>query len=631
MEAHRLNADSYEARIAAEISSVNPVYFSAVQALRDEIKLSKYNIKVNQDKALDELKLEKERRKDVLTLEKKRENDELLSDAKRGFDSETIDSIQQIRRELDDELERISEEMRKAVAEFRVFAEQSKLSKLMTDDKIADIRKAAEDEKDRFRIAAEDAIQNIREQAAAQPNKIGLSIREKAEKKNQITERYNQLDIVMKQDFDDREREIRSIFFRQGVELEKAEDRRMIETRLRFYPPRKITPPTEAVPDDFAGTVERIIDGDTIIVNGRRIRLLGIDAPEMNTDAGIKAKQFVTDLIFDKGVIVLSDKAQQFDIDGRVLAVVMRGDINVNAELLRNCHAGLFFVGDNIRVNRALFEEAFRECLAKTPAPTPAPPAPALPPPPAEVLQPPPPEKILITIISELEDRTRINGLKVLWDSIGRETEGTGIMEAFWNKGQATTLTIKAPAGFLILPDLVEAASINIDAATDYITTFILRKIVVAPPIVVPSIPLDVINFTGMTARVEFGKLDPLWPIGQAGFTTQAVIKPQRTFTLQELSVGDFESVGIRINFDSQFQNSQPLIIDFTLFKPDGQIIETPDTPTVNAGNWLWAKFAGVFAGPPREISQKGIYRLRAVTNINDVFNGTADYFFEVI
>jgi hypothetical protein len=142
--------------------------------------------------------------------------------------------------------------------------------------------------------------------------------------------------------------------------------------------------------------------------------------------------------------------------------------------------------------------------------------------------------------------------------------------------------------------------------------------------------PPDEVNFTGMGFRLELGKIDPPWLIGQAGFATQMFIAQRREFTIQELTVGDFESVGIRINFDSQFSNSSALSVDFELIKPDGSVVVTPEVPTVGAGTWAWAKFAAVFAGPPREISQKGIYRIRAVTNSNDVFNGEANYYFKV-
>src|ERR1035441_5097840 len=57
--------------------------------------------------------------------------------------------------------------------------------------------------------------------------------------------------------------------------------------------------------EDFAGKVVAISDGDTIRVmhNGasERIRLWGIDCPEMKQPFGTRAKQFTGDLAFGRG------------------------------------------------------------------------------------------------------------------------------------------------------------------------------------------------------------------------------------------------------------------------------------------------------------------------------------------
>ncbi|MEC8664726.1 MAG: thermonuclease family protein [Pseudomonadota bacterium] len=43
--------------------------------------------------------------------------------------------------------------------------------------------------------------------------------------------------------------------------------------------------------------LERIVDGDTILASGRKIRLWGIDAPEMDESAGKVAKTFLGSIL----------------------------------------------------------------------------------------------------------------------------------------------------------------------------------------------------------------------------------------------------------------------------------------------------------------------------------------------
>lgn len=77
--------------------------------------------------------------------------------------------------------------------------------------------------------------------------------------------------------------------------------------------------------------VRRVIDGDTIVCDldqgwdtwrvNQRIRLLGVDCPEMNTTEGRMAKQFTADhLPVGTEVTVVSHSLDNF---GRVLGVVL--------------------------------------------------------------------------------------------------------------------------------------------------------------------------------------------------------------------------------------------------------------------------------------------------------------------
>lgn len=98
-------------------------------------------------------------------------------------------------------------------------------------------------------------------------------------------------------------------------------------------------PPSEIVSNEnqFSGNVVGVKDGDTIVVMhdgvGETIRLYGIDSPEKKQDYGTKAKQFMSDLVFNKSVIV---KVKDKDRYGRTVGEVFLQDgTNVNHEMVK--------------------------------------------------------------------------------------------------------------------------------------------------------------------------------------------------------------------------------------------------------------------------------------------------------
>lgn len=85
-------------------------------------------------------------------------------------------------------------------------------------------------------------------------------------------------------------------------------------------------------------TVDRVIDGDTIVAGGARIRYLLVDAPEATTSPadcyGANAAQFNADLVLGKTVRLTYDSACQ-DGFGRTLAyVAVSGGQDVNRLLI---------------------------------------------------------------------------------------------------------------------------------------------------------------------------------------------------------------------------------------------------------------------------------------------------------
>ncbi|MDI6819820.1 MAG: thermonuclease family protein [Candidatus Hodarchaeaceae archaeon] len=100
------------------------------------------------------------------------------------------------------------------------------------------------------------------------------------------------------------------------------------------------------------GVVASVLDGDTIVIgSGERVRLVGINAPELHPEpqpGALEAKRFVENLCPPGTEVGLDiDDMRPRDKYGRTLAVVyVRVDgswVNLNAELLRNGHAEVLY------------------------------------------------------------------------------------------------------------------------------------------------------------------------------------------------------------------------------------------------------------------------------------------------
>lgn len=89
----------------------------------------------------------------------------------------------------------------------------------------------------------------------------------------------------------------------------------------------------------FKGLIERIIDGDTLVVNGcnEDIRLSLVNTPEYYQNDYEEAKSF-TESLCEVGSIATidQDSLQPYDRYGRIVAVVYCQNKNLNAELIYN-------------------------------------------------------------------------------------------------------------------------------------------------------------------------------------------------------------------------------------------------------------------------------------------------------
>jgi endonuclease YncB( thermonuclease family) len=84
--------------------------------------------------------------------------------------------------------------------------------------------------------------------------------------------------------------------------------------------------------------VTEVIDGDTFRTKNGAVRLLGINAPEMNEPGGDIAKDILALMILNKDVRLERDITDKDDY-GRLLRYVYQGNAFVNAEIVRSGYA----------------------------------------------------------------------------------------------------------------------------------------------------------------------------------------------------------------------------------------------------------------------------------------------------
>jgi len=83
------------------------------------------------------------------------------------------------------------------------------------------------------------------------------------------------------------------------------------------------------------GTVTKIIDGDTIHVDGQSIRFALASAPELSGYGGEESRNFIQTICpVGSDVIVDEDDSQLVDSYGRIIGVIYCNGMNLNQELL---------------------------------------------------------------------------------------------------------------------------------------------------------------------------------------------------------------------------------------------------------------------------------------------------------
>lgn len=113
------------------------------------------------------------------------------------------------------------------------------------------------------------------------------------------------------------------------------------------------------------GRVIAVRDGDSIVIRDatnavHRIRLAGIDAPEIGQAGGSDSRERLRSLIFDRTVTVTWLKQDKY---GRLVGVVRLGGVDVCLEQLRTGMAWHYkrFEGEQTLENRALYANSETE------------------------------------------------------------------------------------------------------------------------------------------------------------------------------------------------------------------------------------------------------------------------------
>lgn len=124
--------------------------------------------------------------------------------------------------------------------------------------------------------------------------------------------------------------------------------------------------------------VEKVIDGDTIVCSGKKVRLIGIDTPESTVNPHIKkqralgdvetilrlgqeAKKFTERLMPPGTKVKLEYDVEKFDRYGRTLAYVWLPDGRMaNEVIIREGYAMLLTIPPNVK-----YEKRFREAFHK--------------------------------------------------------------------------------------------------------------------------------------------------------------------------------------------------------------------------------------------------------------------------
>lgn len=115
--------------------------------------------------------------------------------------------------------------------------------------------------------------------------------------------------------------------------------------------------------DYEVGIIERVIDGDTVVINRTSVRLLGINSPEKGEVYYEKAKEFLENLTLHMFVKLKKDK-EDLDKYKRKLRYVFVDGKNVNLEMVKKGFANFYFPSGKDKYYNE-FRSAWEKCVGE--------------------------------------------------------------------------------------------------------------------------------------------------------------------------------------------------------------------------------------------------------------------------
>ncbi len=109
------------------------------------------------------------------------------------------------------------------------------------------------------------------------------------------------------------------------------------------------------------GIIDRVIDGDTVVINGTSVRLLGINSPERGEQYYEESKNLLGNLTLNK-LVKLQRGGEDTDKYNRLLRHVFINNENVNVKMVENGLANFYFPsGKNLYYSE--FKKAWEKCI----------------------------------------------------------------------------------------------------------------------------------------------------------------------------------------------------------------------------------------------------------------------------
>lgn len=120
-----------------------------------------------------------------------------------------------------------------------------------------------------------------------------------------------------------------------SLDFEREIEKVIIEEPKQTEPTQSLSQDCSGTARCITGTVTKIVDGDTIHVDGESVRFALASAPELSGYGGVESRNFIQTICpIGSNVIVDEDDGQTGESFGRMIGVIYCNGMNLNAELL---------------------------------------------------------------------------------------------------------------------------------------------------------------------------------------------------------------------------------------------------------------------------------------------------------